>query len=481
MKDIIELALGRAMIDGASYADIRIIDSVIEEIVIKNGVIGTLRENKDFGAGIRVIKNGAWGFSSTNDVTKDGIEACARLAVRIAENSARLAREKVRLAYEPPHIDKWRSGFLIDPFQVPTEKKIELLMKVDEILRKDPRIKVAESTLLFERERKIFASTEGSYIEEEFIVSGGGYSASAVSESDFQTRSYPSSFGGQYCQCGYELIESLDFIGNAERIREEAIALLSAPQCPSGKKDIILEGSQLALQIHESCGHPSELDRVFGYEANYAGTSFLTTEKLKTFRYGSPIVNIVADGTLPMGLATRGYDDDGVRSDRWFLVKDGIWWGYLTNRELAHKIGEERSRGCNRADGWRNFPIIRMTNISLLPGEFEFEDLIADTDDGLLLEVNRSWSIDQRRLNFQFGCEIGRVIKNGKIVGIVKNPTYQGITPEFWGSCDAICNWKYWRPYGVINCGKGEPGQRAEMSHGAAPARFRNVTVGVAR
>jgi TldD protein len=182
-----------------------------------------------------------------------------------------------------------------------------------------------------------------------------------------------------------------------------------------------------------------------------------------------------------MGLATRGYDDDGVRSDRWFLVKDGIWWVYLTNRELAHKIGEERSRGCNRADGWRNFPIIRMTNISLLPGEFEFEDLIADTDDGLLLEVNRSWSIDQRRLNFQFGCEIGRVIKNGKIVGIVKNPTYQGITPEFWGSCDAICNWKYWRPYGVINCGKGEPGQRAEMSHGAAPARFRNVTVGVAR
>ncbi|MGB9561819.1 MAG: TldD/PmbA family protein, partial [bacterium] len=427
---------------------------------------------------LRVIKDGAWGFAATNRLERDELAKTARLAVRIAEGSARLIKEKITLAYEPPYIDRWQSGYIIDPFKVPIEKKLELLMKVDELLRKDPRIKVAESTLRFEREEKIFASTEGSYIEQVFTVSGGGFSASAASETEYQTRSYPSSFDGQYAQAGYELIESMDFIGNAERIREEAIALLSAPQCPTGKMDLILEGSQLALQIHESCGHPSELDRVFGYEANYAGTSFLTTEKLRNFKYGSEIVNIVADGTLPLGLATRGYDDDGVRSDRWFLVKDGIWWGYLTNRELAHKIGEQRSRGCNRADGWQNIPIIRMTNISLLPGDWTLNDLIADTDNGILMEVNKSWSIDQRRLNFQFGCEIGRLIKNGKIVGIVKNPTYQGITPEFWGSCDAICNWEYWVPYGVINCGKGEPGQRAEMSHGASPARFRNVNVG---
>jgi TldD protein len=294
-----------------------------------------------------------------------------------------------------------------------------------------------------------------------------------------QVRSYPSSFGGQYMQTGYEIINSLNLLDNAEKVREEAIELLSAPQCPSGKMDIILEGSQLALQIHESVGHPSELDRVLGQEANFAGISFLTTEKYRSFKFGSPHVNIVADSTLPGGLATFGYDDDGVRAQRWNLVKDGLTWGYLTNREVASAIDEKHSRGCNRADGYSNIPMIRMVNINLLPGEWELEKLIESTDNGIFMETNRSWSIDQRRINFQFGCEMGKLIENGKITKTVKNPTYQGITPEFWGSMDAVCNEDYWNLWGVKNCGKGQPGQRAEMSHGCAPARFKNVEVGI--
>ena len=481
MRELMNYALEVTRLEGASYADIRVIAKTKESIEVKNGLVKKLKRSYDLGAGIRVIKNGAWGFAATSKLTRDEIAKTARLATRIADTSAKFTREKITLAPEPVYTDRWQTAYLINPFSVPLTKKLDLLLAIDKVLRADQRIKVSSASMGFELWNKLFASTEGSFIDQEFIISGGGFHATAANETEFQTRSYPAAFEGQYMQAGYELIESLNLLDNAERIREEAIALLTAPQCPSGKKDLILEGSQLALQIHESCGHPSELDRVLGYEANYAGTSFLTTEKLGNYRYGSEIVNIVGDGTLPMGLATRGYDDDGVRSQRWFLVKDGIWSGYLTNRELAHKIGEKRSRGCNKADGWESIPMIRMSNISLLPGTWELDDIIADTDDGILMETNRSWSIDQRRLNFQFGCEIGRIIKNGKIVDIVKNPTYQGITPEFWGSCDAIANRKYWVPWGVMNCGKGEPGQTAQMSHGASPARFRKVNIGIAK
>jgi TldD protein len=245
--------------------------------------------------------------------------------------------------------------------------------------------------------------------------------------------------------------------------------------------DLILEGSQLALQIHESVGHPSELDRVIGMEANYAGTSFATTEKLGNFKYGSEIVNLVGDGTVPTGLATIGYDDDGVRAQRWHIVKAGIFSGYQTNREVAHFCGDERSRGCCRADGWGNIPMVRNNNLSLMPGEWKFDDLIADTKRGIYMATNKSWSIDQMRLNFQFGTEIAYEIKNGKLGRVFKNPTYQGMTPEFWGSCDAICDENHWVLWGVLSCGKGQPGQGAEMSHGAAPTRFRNVTVGIVK
>jgi TldD protein len=352
-------------------------------------------------------------------------------------------------------------------------------MEIDKVLRADPRIKSAESTLAFLSEHQWMATSEGSFIDQLLIRSGAGYSATAVEGGEMQVRSFPNSFRGQYMSMGYEMVRGLNLLDNAERVREEAIALLTAPVLPPGKRDVIIDGSQMALQIHESVGHATELDRVLGMEANYAGMSFATTEKLRNFRYGSDLVNLVCDSTIPCGLATVGWDDDAVRAKRWHLVKEGKFVGYQFNRELAHTIGEEFSSGNSRAHGWGNIPIVRITNLSLMPGDYELEDLMADTEGGLWLETNKSWSIDQWRLNFQFGVEAAWEIKGGKKGQLYKNGNYQGITPQFWGSCDGIANHKSWVLWGVHNCGKGQPGQTAEMSHGAAPTRFRGLTVGV--
>jgi len=479
MKDLTQLALDAAILHGASYADIRIIHLTRQNLEVKNGDLDTLNNGDYLGFGIRVIANGSWGFASSSIVTKNEIKKIARQAVEIAKASATLRMNSVKLALEPFHEDIWTSPYIIDPFKVSIEEKLGLLYEIDGILRKDKKIKVAESSMSFQREHQWMATTEGTFIEQILLRSGGGYSATAVNGPNVQVRSYPASFGGQYAQMGYEVILGTPFIDNAERVREEAIALLDAPDCPVGEKDLILEGSQLALQIHESIGHPSELDRVLGMEANYAGTSFLTTDLYKDFHYGSPIVNVIADATVPTGLATFGYDDDGVRAQRYHMIQNGLYKMYLTNRELAHVVGDARSRGCNRADGYDNIPMIRMVNISLMPVQGTLDDLIADTNDGILMETNKTWSIDQRRLNFQFTTEMGWEIKNGKKVRMLKNPTYQGITPTFWQSCDAICGEEEWQLWGVPNCGKGQPGQTAEMSHGAAPARFKKVTVGV--
>jgi TldD protein len=351
------------------------------------------------------------------------------------------------------------------------------LLKINTELMKVSDIKVANSQMRFVRELQFFANTDGSFIEQELLRTALGYTATAVGESDMQIRSYPDSHGWHSMSKGYEFVEELPLLENAQRTAEEASALLKAPKCPDIKTDLIISGSQLSLQIHESVGHPTELDRVLGTEANYAGTSFVTIDKLGKLQYGSPIVNIVADSTVTHGLATVGYDDEGVAAQKWHIIENGVFVGYLTSRETAPVVNENRSRGAMRADGWQNIPLIRMTNISLMPGEWTLDDLIADTKDGIFVDTNRSWSIDQKRLNFQFGTEIAWEIKNGKKTRILKNPVYQGITPEFWNSCDAICNKNHFVLWGVTNCGKGQPGQTAEMSHGAAPARFRNVHV----
>jgi len=480
MKPYCLEAIDAAKSMGASYADVRVIQYRREGLYLRNGTPGNLNFSESQGAGVRVLVGGAWGFASTNQVSKPALKEAAARAVAIAKASAQVKKQDVRLAPKPAVEDFWGTPFTIDPFKVSLEEKLGLLSRIDALLRKRPEIKVASSSLQFAREKQWYMDTDGSFLVQDLLRSGAGYSATAVGNGDCQIRSYPQSWGGNHKSMGYEIVAAYDLVGNAERIADEAIALLTAPECPSGKRDLILDGPQLALQIHESVGHPNELDRVLGFEANYAGRSFMLPELHKgPFKYGSEIVNLVADCTVPGGLATIGYDDDGVRAERFHVVQNGIHKNWFTTRETAPLVGQQASNACNRADGFNNIPITRIPNLSLMPGTWTYEDLVADTKDGIIMEVNKSWSIDQMRRNFQFGAEIGRVVKNGKITGIVKNPNYQGDTPVFWGNCDAICNQDHWDLWGVINCGKGQPGQTAEMSHGGAPTRFRNVEVGI--
>ncbi|MFA7576590.1 MAG: TldD/PmbA family protein, partial [Candidatus Muiribacteriota bacterium] len=393
MKKFTDIAIDTCKKNGASYADIRIVDMNDEKLTVTNGQLSDITNANSLGFGIRVIVNGAWGFAASAELSESKIIETAKLAIEIGKASSGKINEKVKLTEEPVYVDRWNSPFMIDPFKVDINEKISYLMACDDILRKDEKIIKAESYMWFSKEHQWFASTEGSFIEQEILRSGGGIRALATNGKETQRRSYPASFG-QYVQGGYEVILGLKMLENAEKTRKEAIELLDAPVCPSGKKDLIIIGEQLALQIHESVGHATELDRVLGYEANYAGRSFVTLEKKGNFKYGSELMNIVADSTCPTGLATFGYDDDGVRAKRFDVIKDGIFQAYLGNREFAHKAGENFSRGCNRAQGWSNIPIVRMPNLSLKPGNSTLEEVIADTKDGLMVSTVKSWSID---------------------------------------------------------------------------------------
>ncbi|MFZ0633980.1 MAG: TldD/PmbA family protein [Candidatus Acidiferrales bacterium] len=482
MQDLANWAIETARVRGATYADARVMDIRQRDISTKNGEVGNLAEGESYGIGIRVIASGAWGFAATGRLTREGVQACAAEAVSIAKASALAKIHDVVMVPEAAHVDAWQNPYLKDPFRIPVERQIDLLLAADKEMRKVKGVTLAEGSMSFRRIEQFFVSSIGSAIHQVKMLSGAGIVATSFAGSEIQKRSYPNSFGGQHMLAGYELVESLDLAGHAQRVAEESVALHSAAQCPEGSSTIILESAQLSLQIHESIGHPIELDRVLGMEANFAGMSFLTIDKLRTLRYGSDIVNVVADARLEHGpgLGTFGYDDEGVPAQCTPIITNGLFTGYLSNRETAVAIGEKRSGGTMRTESWNRLPIIRMTNVSLLPGAWKYEDLIADTDDAILMETNRSWSIDDRRYQFQFSTEIGWEIKNGKKGRMLKNPSYSGITTEFWGSCDAICSRDYWTLWGTPNCGKGQPMQTMGTGHGAAPSRFRNVKVGVA-
>lgn len=465
---------------GASYADVRIMQSESEDIHLRTGKVEQLSRDSSRGFGLRVIVDGAWGFACSPNVTFAEAERIASEAVSTARASATLKRQEVVLSELDPHLGSYSSPFVQDPFDVPLEQKIGYLKDLDKILREDERVKLSDCSMEFWKFDVVFASTEGAYIEQKKIESGAGASATAIEGNDVQRRSVPCSFGGDYAAAGYEFVESLRLLESAEQAAREAIELLSAPVCPTVEGTLILEGSMLALQVHESCGHPIELDRVFGMESSFAGTSFLTTEKLGSFRYGSEHVNITADATLPGGMGSFDFDDEGVPSQRVDIVRDGIFSGYLTSRETASQLGM-KSMGAMRADGWNRIPLIRMTNINLLPGDWSFDEMLADTADGIYAANVKSWSIDDKRLNFQFGTEIAWEIRDGSLGRIFKNPIYSGMTPEFWGSCDAVCGEEEWRLWGVPNCGKGEPMQVAHVGHGVAPARFRKAKLEGAR
>jgi len=484
MKDLASSALNTAAQLGATYADVRVVDERSRALSTKNGKIGTASDARSQGFNVRVLVDGAWGFAASANPERKSVESTTARAVEIAKASAKVKQTEVSLVPEKAVTAEWSTPHRIDPFTISIEQNLALLQKIDTELRSVKGVTLAETNLNFRREEQWFFSSEGADIHQTKVTTGAGYVAYAFAGSEIQKRSYPSSFGGQWQNKGYELIDELKLVENARRIGEEAVALHSADQCPEGLFDIILESSQLGLQIHESVGHPIELDRVLGMEANFAGTSFLTLDKLRTLKYGSELVNVVADARQEHGpgLGTFGFDDEGVPAQCTPIISNGLFTGYLSSRETAALIGLQRSGGTLRAENWNRLPIIRMTNISILPGEkpLSLEQLIASTDHGILFNTNRSWSIDDKRYNFQFGTELGWEIKNGKRARMLKNPSYSGITTEFWNSMDAICSRDEWTLWGTPNCGKGQPQQVMGTGHGASPARFRKVKVGSA-
>ena len=484
MRDLASWALDTATARGADYADVRVVDERGRALATKNGKIGNASESRSQGFNVRVLVDGAWGFASSADLGRAPVESTAAQAVAIARASAKVKQKDVQLVPEKAVTAEWSTPHKIDPFSISIEQNLALLQKIDSELRSIKGVTLAETNMNFRREEVWFFSSAGANIHQTKVTTGAGYVAYSFAGSEIQKRSYPNSFGGQWQNKGYELIDELKLVENARRIGEEAVALHSADQCPQGVFDIILESSQLGLQIHESVGHPIELDRVLGMEANFAGTSFLTLDKLRTLKYGSELVNVVADARQEHGpgLGTFAFDDEGVPAQCTPIISNGLFTGYLSSRETAALIGLQRSGGTLRAESWNRLPMIRMTNISILPGEKPLtgEQLISSTDHGILFQTNRSWSIDDKRYNFQFGTEIGWEIKSGKRARMLKNPSYSGITTEFWNSMDAICSRDEWTLWGTPNCGKGQPQQVMGTGHGAAPARFKKVKVGSA-
>jgi TldD protein len=482
MWEYCENSLDVARLRGATYADVRVMHLRRRDLTTKSGRVGTLGQSESLGLGIRVVANGSWGFASTDQLTREGVAACAAQAVAIAKASALVKKEDVQLAPEGTYVDSWVGPCLKDPFEISLGTQIDLLLAVDAAMREVKGVTLTETDMQFRKIDSWFASSAGSRIHQRRVISGCGIVATSFKEDGIQKRSYPNSFGGQHVLGGYELIEAMNLREHAPRVSEEVVVLHSAPQCPEKVGTLILSGNQLGLQIHESVGHPIELDRVLGQEANFAGTSFLTLDKLHNLRYAAPVVNVVADARIEHGpgLGSFAYDDEGVPAQRIDVIKNGEFHGYLSSRETAHLIGLQRSGGTMRTEGWNRLPMIRMTNVSILPGSWTLENLIADTDDAILMDTNRSWSIDDRRYQFQFSTEIAWEIKGGKKSRMLKNPSYSGITTEFWNSCDAICNADEWVLWGTPNCGKGQPMQVMGTGHGAAPARFRNVKIGTA-
>ena len=476
MKDALKNVL-QGITKTVDYADVRLVTTRNERLKVKNGSVDSISDTTSKGFGFRVIVDGCWGFSSSSTLTEGEAARVAQEAIEIAKATKLLKKWDIVLSEEDAKVDTYRTKIVKDPFKVSLDDKIKILLEADHIMRRNPAVKVAEGSMQFYQTDKIFLSTDGSDIEQTIIESGGGITATALSNADVQRRSFPASWGDTATR-GYEFIQEMNLMDNAEQTADEAAGLLKAPECPTGEMDLIIGGSQLALQIHESCGHPTELDRVFGMEASFAGTSFLTVEKMGSFKYGSEHVSIYQDATCEGGLGTFGYDDEGVPAQRTPLVRKGAFVGYLTSRETASKL-QQKSNACMRADGWNRIPLIRMTNINLEPGDWDYDELIKDTRDGILVDSNKSWSIDDKRLNFQFGTEIAWRIKDGKVAGLIRNAVYTGITPEFWAACDAVCSRKHWHIWGIPSCGKGEPMQVAHVAHGAAPARFRKIRVGV--
>jgi TldD protein len=470
LEDLLSAALAK----GAQYADIRVTSQVAQGLSLRNGEVEAVSESREQGLGVRALCDGAWGFAGTASQDPTAWQQAVAQAVAVARASAKSPKlGGVQLAPEPAHNATWRTPVAIDPFAVPVEDRLELLRRACARMRDTEAVHVAQAGVNMWRETKLYLSTEGSRIEQEITHTGASLTAYARGHGDTQRRSF-----GDYVSGGWEFVEELDLAGRSAALGREAAQLLDAKPCPQGPQDLVLGAEMVALQIHESCGHPIELDRVLGSEATFAGTSFLEPEGLGSFVYGSPQVNMTADATIPGGLGSYGYDDEGVAAQRTVIMDRGVHVNYLTSRETAAELGG-RSGGTMRAQGGFNLPLIRMTNVNLEPGDWSLDKIIRDTKRGVLLNTPKSWSLDDKRVNFHFGCEIGYEIVDGALGAMLKNGAYTALTPEFWGACDAVGGRDEWRVWGTPGCAKGEPVQIAHVGHGAAPARFRGIRAGV--
>ncbi len=478
MLDVARSAVEAAVKAGADYSDARVGTDLTEAITVRNQEMEGIDRAESTGLGVRVLVDGRWGFAATARLDAAEIDHAAATAVQTARAAARLPADPVELSPVEPVTGTWRSPMNEDPFTVPLEEKIALLMEATRRMQSVQGVTFAEGSIDLFRRSTWFASSDGAAIEQSTTQSGGGIEATAINDGEMQRRSYPNSFRGHVKASGYEHIRTLGLVEEAEQTGAQAVELLSAPECPSQITTLILDSGQMELQVHESIGHAVELDRVLGMEEAYAGSSFVRPEDRGTLRYASPLVSITADASLPGGLGSFGWDDEGVPAQRTPIIVDGVFQHFISSRETAPQIGEV-SQGAMRADGWQNFPLIRMTNISLEPREGSLADIIGDTKDGIYMCTNQSWSIDDKRVNFQFGCEVAWRVENGRLTTMYRNPNYAGITTEFWGSCDAVAGREDWTLWGTPNCGKGQPNQTGRVGHGTSPARFRNVQVGV--
>jgi TldD protein len=480
VKELAQLALDEAVSAGAAYADVRAVTEDHESLTVQDQRVEGVMRYSSRGIGVRVIVDGSWGFAATARLDRRAVLGAARLAVEVACASATAQRRPVRLAPVEHVSATWVTPHERDPFDVPVDEKLDLLLRCTTAASTVHGLAFAKASADAWRTMTWFVSSEGADIAQTIIHVGGGVECVAIGEHDVQRRSFPNSSRGYCGSGGWEDITALGLAEQTPRCAEEAVALLSAPELPEQTTTLVLDGSQLALQVHESVGHALELDRILGYEAAYAGTSFVDLAAIGSLRYGSPLVNLTLDSTTPKAFGTFAYDDEGCTAARVPLVVEGVLRGVLTSRETAPAIGPHaRSNGTMRADGWAAIPLIRMTNIHLEPGEGTLDELIGEVDRGVFMATNRSWSIDDKRVNFHFGCELAQEIRGGRLGRRYRNPTYAGRTTEFWRSCDAIAGALEWRMFGTPNCGKGQPYQVARVGHGTAPARFRNVRVGI--
>ncbi len=496
-KELADVALNTAKSLGASYADVRIGRYLNQFISTRENQVQGIVNSESFGTGVRVIANGTWGFAATNDVTADGIKKATERAVAIAKANSKYQKEPVRLAPVEAHGEvSWKTPIQKNAFEVPVSEKVDLLLSANAAAIENGASFVS-SNLFMVNEQKYFASTDGSYIDQDVHRIWPTFNVNVIDKSagKFKSRaalSAPMGMGYEYMipkaedkvngPAGIVLYRnSYDILSDAAAAAKQAREMINAKSVEPGKYDLVLEPNHLGLTIHESVGHPLELDRILGYEANYAGTSFATLDKLKSgdFQYGSRLVNIVADKVQPGSLGAVGYDDEGVKCKRWDLIKEGIYVDVQAIRDQAHIIGNDESHGCCYAQSWSDVQFQRMPNVSLQPGTepYSIDEMISDVEDGIYIVGRGSYSIDQQRYNFQFGGTLFYEIKNGKVTGMLNDVAYQSNTQEFWNSCVKICDERDYRLFGSFFDGKGQPSQVSAVSHGSSTSRFNGVNV----